>query len=115
MSEALKIKKKPSSINATPEVADFISRLEKGDNLDKIINRAKRKLLGDMCAGELVQKKKIPKHYIRKYQLNNLYVLDLDSGRRLTYTLIFNGVGISVNIIEIFLNHKEYAKRFGYS
>lgn len=111
----MKKKKKPSSVRAIPEVADFISRLEKGSYLDKIINNAINKLRGDMCAGKNVQKKKIPKYYIRKYGIYNLYVMDLDSSRRITYTLIFNGVGITVNILEIFLDHKQYERRFGYS
>lgn len=114
MSDTLK-RKKPSSVRAAPEVADFISRLKKGSYLDKIINNAIETLRENMCAGEIVQKKKIPKYYIKKYGIYNLYVMDLDSSRRFTYTLIFNGVGITVNILEIFLDHKQYERRFGYS
>lgn len=108
-------KKKPSSINAVPEVADFISKLEKGSHPDKIINKALTKLGHDVCAGEPVQKRKIPKFYIKKYGIHNLYVLDLDSSSRLTYTLLFDGAGVSIHILEIFLNHKKYERRFGYS
>ena len=107
-------KKKPSSVNATPEIADVISNLEKGSYLDKIISKAKRKLEENMFAGNNFQKKKIPKYYIENYGIYNLYVLDLDSKSRLIYTLIANGVGVSVNILEIFVDHKEYEKRFGY-
>lgn len=107
-------KKKPSSVNATPEVADFISKLEKGSHLDRIINRAKGKLWNNILAGQPVQRKKFPKCYIDKYEIRNLYVMNLDSSRRLTYTLLFDGVGVSLNILEIFLSHKEYEKRFGY-
>jgi len=67
-----------------------------------------------MFAGQPVQRKKFPKCYIDKHEIRNLYVLNLDSSRRLTYTLLFDGVGVSVNILEIFLSHKEYEKRFGY-
>jgi len=108
-------RKKPSSVRATPEVADFISRLKKGSYIDKIINNAIETLKENMFVGENVQKKKIPECYIEKYDLYNLYVMDLDSSRRLTYTLIFDGAGVSVNILEIFLDHKQYEKRFGYS
>lgn len=107
-------KKKPSSVNAVPDVADFISKLEKGSHLDKVVNKALDALRENMCAGELVQKKKIPEDYVKKYELRNLYVLDLDSSRRLTYTLLYNGVGVSVNVLQIFLDHKEYERKFGY-
>lgn len=113
MNEAMN-SKKPSSVNATPEVAEFISKLEKGSHLDKIITKAKEKLWENMFAGEPVQKKKIPKYYIRKHGINNLYLMDLDSSRRLTYTLLYNGIGIGIFVLEIFLTHKEYEKRFGY-
>ena len=107
--------KKPSSVNATREVADFISRLKKGNYVEKIIAKAKEKLWENMFAGEPVQKKKIPKYYIQKYGINNLYVLDLDSSRRLVYTLLHNGVGTGVFVLDVFLGHKEYEERFGYS
>ena len=108
-------KKKPSSINAVPEVADFISRLDKGSYPDKIITKGRKALEQDICAGKAVQKKKIPKYYMKKYELHSLYVLDLDSSSRLTYTLLADGAGVSVNILEIFLSHKKYERRFKYS
>lgn len=114
MNENLK-KKKPSCIRATPEVADLISSLQKESYIDKIIKDAIETLKKNMSAGQNVQKKKIPKHYINKYGIHNLYVMNLDLTRRLTYTLIFDGVGVSVNILEIFLDHKQYERRFGYS
>ena len=107
-------KKKPSSINATRELAGFIRSLDKGSYLEKIITKAKEKLSEDMFSGESVQKKKIPTYYIKRYDLNNLYVLHLDSSRRLSYTLIYNGTGVCVVLLEIFLTHREYEKRFGY-
>jgi hypothetical protein len=113
--DALKKKKKPSSVNATPEVVEFISKLEKGSYVDKIITKAIDILDEDMFAGDPVQKKKFPKCYIQEHEIRNLYVMKLNSYRRLTYTLIFDGIGISVNILEIFLSHKEYEQRFGYS
>lgn len=107
--------KKPSSVNATPEVANFISGLDKESHLGKILFNAKQKLEENMFAGEPVQKRLIPKYYTKKYKPNNLYVLDLDASRRIAYILLHNGTGVGVFIIEIFLSHKEYEKRFGYS
>lgn len=60
-------------------------------------------------------KKENPKILHQKYGIYNLNVMNLDSTRRLTYTLIFDGIGVSVNILEISLDHKLYERRFGYS
>lgn len=108
-------KKKPSSANAIRELSDFIVSLDKGCYLEKIITKAKEKLLDNMFSGEPVQKKLIPRYYIQRYDLNNLYVLDLDSSRRLSYTLLHNGIGVAVILLEVFLTHKEYEKKFGYT
>lgn len=111
----MKRRKKPSSINATPKMAQFAQSLEKGCYLDKVISKAKQELSENMFCGEPVQKKQIPKHYIQKYELDNLYVMDLDSDKRLTYTLLSNGVGVGVYVLEVFLSHKDYEMRFGYA
>lgn len=115
MNDALKHKKKPSSINATPEVAGFIQGLEKGCYLDKVMSKAKEELREDMFCGESVQKRQIPKYYVEKYELNNLYVMKLDSSKRLAYTLSSNGIGVGVYLVEVFLTHKDYEERFGYT
>ena len=109
------LKKKPSAINATRELADFIHSLDKECYLEKVITKAKEKLSDNMFSGARVQKKLIPRYYVRSYDLDNLYVLDLDSSRRLSYTLLYNGTGVVVILIEIFLSHKNYEQRFGYA
>lgn len=112
---AMKHKKKPSTVNATPEVAEFIRTIDKGSYLEKIIVKTKEELSDNMFCGECIQRKQIPRYYIRKYKLNNLYVMDLDSSKRLSYTLLSNGVGVGVYLLEVFLTHKDYETRFGYT
>ena len=112
MRDSLK-RKKPSSVNATPEVADFISKLKKGCYLLAIINNGLDKLKDNMFAGQKIEKKKFPKYYIQKYQINNLHKLNLDSRTRLTYTLVAEESGAAVIVLEV-LSHKKYNKRFGY-
>jgi hypothetical protein len=46
--------------------------------------------------------------------LNNLWRYDLDEERRACYTLIGKANLLTVIIIEIFLDHKSYERRFGY-
>ena len=102
-------------MNGTPEVAEFIKNLEKGCYLEKIMSKVQGELREDMFCGEPVKKKQIPEYYIEKYGLNNLYVKKLDSSKRLTYTLSANGFGVGVYLLEVFLTHKDYEERFGYT
>ena len=66
-----------------------------------------------MFAGQRVEKKKFPKHYVQKYGVNNLHKYNLDAANRLIYTLVADESGIAVVVLEI-LSHKEYEKMFGY-
>jgi len=103
-----------SSINATPETAEFIAKLPKDGELRKLCRKALVALSDNIFAGTQIEKKRIPKFYIEKYGVTNLSVFKLDASHRLIYTWIADANGISVNIIEIFLDHKQYEKRFGY-
>jgi hypothetical protein len=107
--------RKASSVNATPEVAEFITKLPKGGELWKLCKKALIALSDNIFAGTQIEKSRIPKFYIEKYQVTNINVFRLDASRRLVYTWIPDANGVSVNVIEIFLDHKQYEKRFGYS
>ena len=61
-----------------------------------------------------MRKRRVPKVYVQKYGIANLYKYNLDRSNRLTYTLVADQSGIAVVVLEI-LNHKEYEKRFGYN
>ena len=49
----------------------------------------------------------------KTWGINNLYVVMLGPDWRLTYTLVWEGPGITVLCLEI-MTHKEYDRRFGY-
>ena len=82
-------------------------------NLYKWINRALDDIEEDAFCATQVQKKLIPKVYIDKYGINNLWKYDLPSGWRLLYSVANNDVIVLAIIIEWF-SHKEYEKRFKY-
>ena len=105
---------KASSVNAIPEVAEFISRLSRGSDLWVLCRKALVALGGNIFAGVQVEKDRIPRFYVEKYGVTNLCVFRLDASRRLVYTWISDANGVSVNILEVFLDHKKYEKRFGY-
>lgn len=79
----------------------------------KIVNNGLDELKRNMFAGERIEKKKFPKCCVQKYGINNLYKFNLDSRSRLIYTLVAEGTGIAVVVLEI-LDHKKYEERFGY-
>jgi len=105
--------KKPSCVKATRDVANFISSLEKESYLRQIVENGLDMLKENMFAGQRIEKKKFPKYYVQKHEINNLYKYNLDTRNRLVYTLVADRSGIAVVVLEI-LNHKEYEKRFGY-
>jgi len=105
--------KRPSCVKASREVAIFISSLKKGSYLLKILNSGLDVLKGNMFAGERIERRKFLKYYVQKYGVNNLYKFNLDSRTRLIYTLVADGTGVAVVVLEV-LDHKRYEERFGY-
>lgn len=105
--------RKPSCVKASREAAVFISSLKDGNYLLKIVNSGLDVLKGNMFAGERIERKKFPKYYVQKYEVNNLYKFNLGSRTRLIYTLVTNESGVAVVVLEV-LDHKRYEERFGY-
>jgi predicted phosphoadenosine phosphosulfate sulfurtransferase len=65
--------------------------------------------------GDPIAKRLIPKEYSEKYDVTNLFRVELPSYWRMLYTLTNNDS--EVNIIGFVLDiidHKEYNKKFGY-
>ena len=106
--------RKPSCVKASREAAVFIDSLKEGSYLLKIVNSRLDVLKGNMFAGERIERRKLPKYYVQKYGVNNLYRFNLDSRTRLIYTLVADESGVAVVVLEI-LDHKKYEERFSYS
>lgn len=64
-------------------------------------------------SGFQVPKKQIPKIYLRKFGIDNLWKIDLASSWRLVYSVASNDDGTIALIIEWF-DHQEYERRFRY-
>jgi len=60
-----------------------------------------------------IRYKLIPKEYIKKYQIDNLWKYDLPNGWRLLYSLGRDEIEIIAIILE-WMDHKNYERRFGY-
>jgi len=88
--------------------------LEETDWLKKSILKAINDLKENAFCGENIPKKLIPKEYIKKYDLDNLWRYPLPNAWRLVYSVMTpTNVKILAVIIEYF-NHKDYEKRFNY-
>lgn len=82
-------------------------------NLYKWINRALDDIEENAFCSVQVPKKLIPKEYIQKYNIDNLWKYDLPGGWRLLYS-VANGEIIIISIIIEWMTHKEYERRFKY-
>ena len=84
-----------------------------GRELYKWIRRALEDLEENAFCGIRIQKKLIPKVYIEKYGIDNLWKYDLPKGWRLIYS-VANGQICVLSIILEWMNHKDYEQRFKY-
>lgn len=96
---------------------ELTKRAASGDfdsmQLSKLILRGIEKLKYDYKYGEHVSKGKIPAEYTRKYGIENLWKLNLNSFWRMIYTIRGNDVEVISVVIEV-IGHKEYDRKFGY-
>jgi len=82
-------------------------------SLLRSINRTKELLKKNPFAGNQINKRLIPKNYLVKYDVDNLWRIELANRWRLIYTITGNKIEIISFVLDIF-NHKEYDKTFGY-
>lgn len=102
---------------ADKKLKKAFDKLEKGKFEDKelyqFIDRAMDDLKKNPTCGIQIPSKLLPKDYVKKYKINNLWKYDLPNAWRLLYTIKANEVLIVSVVIE-WLSHKDYEKRFKY-
>src|SRR3989338_11276122 len=81
----------------------------------KSIKRTINALKDNVFCGEPISKHLIPKKYIRKYKINNLWWYPLTEGWRLAYSVITPTTAEIIAVIIEYFDHKEYERGFGYS
>jgi len=106
---------KPSKVKfISDELEKDFNSLGDDDFIKKAIIRAIKDLKENAFCGIQVPKRLIPKEYIQKYKINNLWKYDLPKGWRLLYTITAeNEVELISAILEWF-DHKDYERRFRY-
>ena len=120
-------KGKPTKVIITGGAKEEFDDLNKvvGDEIKKgitssdhqtLLNSIKQKielLRNNPEFGVHIPKDRIPKEYVRKYDVNNLWKVNLSSAWRMIYTIRGSDVEIISLILDI-MNHKNYNKKFGY-
>ena len=91
-----------------------LNRAEKEEpELYKFLDRAFDDLKKDPTCGIQIQSRLIPRYYIEKYKINNLWKYNLPAAWRLMYSIKGSEVGVIAIVLE-WLPHKEYERRFDY-
>ncbi|MBM3199352.1 type II toxin-antitoxin system YoeB family toxin [Candidatus Woesearchaeota archaeon] len=106
---------KPSKVVfINDELEKDYNSLKENDFVKKAIKKAIQDLKQNAFSGIQVPKKLIPKDYIRKYGINNLWKYNLSKGWRLLYTVTADNEIELISAILEWFNHKKYEKRFKY-
>lgn len=107
------IKPADGIIFADNKVEEAFNSLKEGDWLKKAIERAMNNLKQNVFSGEKIRKDLIPKEYVQKYNVDNLFWYNLPKGWRLVYSVAGNNIEVLAIIIEYF-DHKNYERKFKY-
>ncbi|MBS3080517.1 hypothetical protein J4221_03525 [Candidatus Pacearchaeota archaeon] len=108
------MQKRVRVVFANDELENEFNNLSDNDILKKRINRVIERLKEKPNFGQPIAKKLIPNRY-RELGFNNAFWVDLGKEERLIYSLISeNKEDIIATIIEWFIRHKDYERRFRY-
>ena len=90
-------------------------RNSKGDQkkLYQFLVRAFKDIENDAFCGIQIPKKLIPKEYIKKYNIKNVWKYNLPNAWRLLYSIESEGI-VVISIILEWMKHKDYERRFKY-
>jgi Txe/YoeB family toxin of Txe-Axe toxin-antitoxin module len=89
-----------------------VSKTEE-QKLYALLNQAFDDISENAFCGIQIPKKLIPKRYIKKYGIDNLWKYNLPGAWRLLYSVARDEIIVIAIVLE-WLPHKEYEKRFGY-
>jgi len=103
------VRKPAPKVFLSEDLAKLLRKLGPENKVSKWIDDMKMVLRENVFAGELIRKTQIPKLYVDRYDVNNLYRYSHPEGFRSCYTIV-NGCPYILD----FMSHPEYDKVFGY-
>jgi len=101
------------------QVFDYLNSEAENSKIERsILNAVKQKselIKANPHYGNPIKKSLIPKDYLEKYGVNNLFRVELPNFWRRLYTLTEGETTVEIVafVLDI-MNHKEYNKKFGY-
>jgi hypothetical protein len=102
---------------ADDQVRQTFLKLESGRAEEKeifqFLNAAFDEISMDPFCGIQVPKRLIPKMYVTKFGIDNLWKYNFHKNWRLMYSVAGDGAQVITLVLE-WLPHKEYERRFGY-
>jgi hypothetical protein len=101
-------------VKGSQEFYKIYQALKPGSAEKKMVDSGLDKLKQNTMAGEKIQRPQWPPFYVKRYAINNLWKYNMSKAARLIYTILSEKGRWTVIVIEMFLTHKEYEKRFGY-
>ncbi len=107
------IKKADGIIFAEDKIEEAFNSLSENDWLKKSLKKAIEILKYNFFSEEKIKKELIPREYIQKYGIDNLFWYKLPKGWRLIYSVAGDDVEVLAIIMEYF-DHKNYERRFKY-
>jgi hypothetical protein len=103
------VRKPAPKIFISDDLARRLRKLGLEHKIAKWIGDMEGVLKENMYAGDLIRKSQIPKQYLERFGVNNLYRYSHPEGFRSCYTIL-NGCPYILDI----MTHPEYDKMFGY-
>ena len=88
--------------------------LDDNDEVKIYIQRAIDDIKKNAFCGIPIPKKIIPKEYVQKYDVKNLWKYDLPDGWRIVYTITTPNKIEIISVILEWFDHKDYERRFKY-
>ena len=99
---------------AEVHLEEAFNNLAENSPLKKSVQKVICKLKENAFCGENIPKRLIPKEYIQKYKIDNLWWLPLSDAWRLVYSIVNPGKIEILAVIIDYYSHKEYERKFGY-
>ncbi|MBI2629655.1 hypothetical protein HYW76_00995 [Candidatus Pacearchaeota archaeon] len=102
---------------ANNKVKEAFDKLASGAYEEKELKNYLERAFNDICknpfCGIQIPKRLIPKEYIQKFGIKNVWKYNLPNAWRLIYSIESNKIFV-ISIVLEWLDHKEYERRFHY-
>ncbi|MBT4375967.1 hypothetical protein HOD29_01180 [archaeon] len=108
------INKISNIIFAEKKLEEQFNNLDEKDETKKGLKRAMKDIKENPFCGTQIPKKLIPKRYIQKYEIKNLWKYNLPNAWRVLYSIITPEKIEILSIIIDWFPHKKYERKFNY-